>query len=276
MSDEPTFPPPPPPSNVPPPPSYPPPPAPSYSGGGGGGAPRVRIGEWFQESWAVVQPVWLECLLAGLVYSLVVAVATIACLLPGLIIAGPMIAGMFVYMAKRLLGQPAEIGDIFKGFRRFGPTATLGVIYVLIPMLVGAILFVPYFVGMAGMGSGDDAAGAAGGALGCFSCSLGMLFIVLYPLLVGTFCIFAFPLVLFRNQAPMDAIKASIAIVKPQFVNFLLLLLACMVVAAIASAVPLLSLGLSPLASMVVVGMMLLAYKDFVGLTADQLAPYGD
>jgi hypothetical protein len=261
---------------TPPPPPYAPPPPP----GTPPGPPTVRISDWLNQAWAIIQPYWLEYVLAILVAHLVIIGAEILCILPILIVGGPMMGGVFVYLAKRMLGLPVQISDVFKGFRRFVDTFILGLALILPPLVFVPLIFLPTI--LAAIGFGHSQAGEAlTQATGCVTVPLVILFMVVYPLLAGTYLVFALPLVLFRRMGAVEAIRQSIEIVKPQFTNFLLFLLADLVLLWAASFVgsALFCVGfllLSPLAASIVGTMQLLAYRDFVGLTPEDLAPYAD
>jgi len=245
--------------------------------------PQVRIGEWFNEAWKIIQPVWLEFVLAVLVYELVLGIAYFLCLVPAIILVGPLTGGLFVYCAKRLLKMPVEVGDIFKGFRRFGDTLVLSLVLFLIPIIFAAILILPGMVTSLGIGADSRAVQETAAALtsiaSCLGCVGIPLFLIVYPILVGTFFIFAFPLVMFEGRKATEALRESFALVKPKFGNFLALLLANWVIMLLASSVGSLllcigSLVLTPLAISVIVLMQLLAYRDFKGLKESDVAPF--
>ncbi|HEY3567863.1 MAG TPA: hypothetical protein VGP73_08010 [Thermoanaerobaculia bacterium] len=266
-----------PPVPPPPPPYVPPPPPPGLPPPG---PPTVRISEWLNQAWAVIQPYWLEYVLAILVAHLVILAAELMCILPILIVAGPMMGGVFVYLAKRMLGLPVQISDVFKGFRRFGDTFLLGLLLILPPLVFVPLIFLPTILAAVGFGN-TQAGEAITQATGCLTVPLVVLFLVVYPVVVGTYLVFALPLVLFRRMGALDAIRQSIEIVKPQFTNFLLFMLADLVLlwAASFAGSALFCIGfllLSPLAASLVGTMQLLAYRDFVGLTPEDLAPYAD
>jgi hypothetical protein len=241
-----------------------------------------RIGDWLNEAWRILQASWLEDILAVLVFHLVVVVGIFACLLPGIILAGPMLGGVHIYLAKRLLGMPAEVGDVFKGFRRFGATFLLGLILALPPILLFGLVAIPYIVARIGMEQGgpfSEVARAIAGISGCITCVGLPLFWLVYPVVVGTFVVFALPLILFRQMGAIDAIRQSIEIVKPQFAGFLVLLFVHILIVWVASAaggvlICVGSLVLSPLAVSLIYTMQLLAYREYVGLTPADLAPY--
>ncbi len=240
--------------------------------------PQVRIGDWFNEAWKRIQPVWLEYVLAGVVYVLVMMVAGL-CLIPVLIVGGPLTGGLYVYLAKRLLGQPAQVGDIFKGFRRFGDSTVLFLVVALIPALVLGLLMLTYVLPLLG---GLEPTGILATLLGLGACllwCLSFLFLLVYPVVAQTLLVFAMPLVMFRGMKAMDAIRTSMQMVRPQFLNFLLFTLAGFLLIGAAASVGslLLCIGyfiLTPLAIAVFGTMQLLAYRDFVGLTEQDLALY--
>jgi uncharacterized membrane protein len=265
---------------VPPPSAYAPPPPP----GTPPGAPGVRISEWLNHAWTLIQPYWLEYVLAILVAHLVILGSALLCLVPVLLVTGPMMGGILVYLAKRILGMPAQIPDIFKGFRRFADTTILGIALLLPPLLFAVLIFAPMIltaVGAGNEGPVGEAMAHATSCLGCLTMPLALLFGVVYPILTGTFLVFALPLVMFRGMGAMDAIRRSIEIVRPQAANFLIFALANMVLLMAANFVgsALFCVGaliLSPLAASLVGTMHLLAYREHVGLTPEDLAPYAD
>ncbi|GBC83912.1 hypothetical protein HRbin11_00330 [bacterium HR11] len=241
-------------------------------------SPQVRIGDWFNEAWKSIQPAWLEYVLAGVVYVLVMMIAGL-CLIPVLIVGGPLTGGLYVYLAKRLLGQPAQIGDIFKGFRRFGDSTVLFLAVALIPVLVFGLLMLTYILPLLGALEPTGILATLLSIGACFLWCLSFLFLIVYPVVAQTFLVFAMPLVMFRGMKAMDAIRTSIGMVRPQFLQFLLFTLAGFLLIGAAGSVGtlLLCVGyfiLAPLAMAVFYTMQLLAYRDFVGLTEQDLALY--
>jgi uncharacterized membrane protein len=260
---------------IPPSPSYLSPPASPLPA-----SPAVRIGDWLQEAWRILQPVWLESVGTILVMGLVLLVGYALCFLPGLVIVGPLIAGANIYFAKRLLGLPAALDDVFKGFRRFGDTFLVGLVLYLVPMLINLALAIPRILAAVGTdGDYDRAAGPllalTGGLAG-----LGYLFSLAYKILANTFLIFAMPLVLFRQMTAIDAMRRSVEWVKPQLPAFLVLLVVCHLVGMAGGfGFCLLCVGALvtiPLAWSLINLVQLQAYRELVGLTPADLAPYMD
>jgi uncharacterized membrane protein len=140
--------------------------------------PQVRIGEWFNEAWRVIRPVWLEYVLAVLVYYLLMVLAMGCLAVPALIVGGPLTGGLYVYLAKRLLGQPAEVGDIFKGFRRFGDTTVLFLAIQFAPILFIFFISVLWLLpSLLAERAGETGTALAGIGL-CTVCCAGFLFVL--------------------------------------------------------------------------------------------------
>jgi hypothetical protein len=227
----------------------------------------------------------LESAIAVLVAGLVVFFGYVLCILPGLVIIGPMLAGIQIYFAKRLLGLPAELGDVFKGFRRFVDTFLIGVVLFLVPALINGVLAIPRVLAVlaaSGMANSDmdRAAGPLLAVTGCAT-GLGYLIVLAYTILANAFLIFALPLVLFRGMTAVDAMRRSFELVRPQLLGFLVLLVVFWVIgiAGALSGVILLCVGLLvtvPLAHGLINLIQLRAYRDFVGLSESDLAPYAN
>ncbi|MFA6957779.1 MAG: hypothetical protein WC538_18080 [Thermoanaerobaculia bacterium] len=270
MTEMPPPPPPPPPYGGSFTPPTPPPPGPPPSAGG------VRIGDWFNEAFERIKPSWVEYFIAGIVVMLCMLVSAALCYIPYFIVGGPLLAGLIVFVAKKMLGMPAEVGDVFKGFRKFTDTMLLWLIMVGPPVLVMAIVYAGQFAAAMGLGKIGEMLGTIMGCVGCVGVPI---FGIIYPIVVGALLFFAFPLVLFRDMDAMSALKESMAKVKPNFMNFLLLWLACGALFLVAEIVGLILcligiLVTIPVAMCVVVMVQLEAYRDTYGLHPENLDQY--
>ncbi|HEV7516936.1 MAG TPA: hypothetical protein VGR07_11605, partial [Thermoanaerobaculia bacterium] len=166
---------------IPPPPSYLPPPSAPLPA-----SPAVRIGDWLQEAWRILQPVWLESVAAILVMILVMVLGYALCVLPALVIMGPLIAGANIYFAKRLLGLPAALGDIFMGFRRFADTFLVGLVIYLVPAVINIALAIPRILTALGThGDYERVAGPLMALTGCLA-GVGYLLSLAYMILANT------------------------------------------------------------------------------------------
>jgi len=244
--------------------------------------PRVEIGAWFSAAWAALAPAWLEVVLAVLVAEATLLLAALFCYVPVIVVSGPILGGIYIYLAKRLLGLPAQVGDVFLGFRHFGQTVLLSLAIFLVPVLAMGFLLLPAFLAL--LGWNPASAHAAEGAgivsgLGCLGCGAWLLLIAAYPVIVGTFAIFAYPLVLFRNMTAAQALRESFRRTRQHALNFFLLLLSTLLLLVLAEIVGTIlaclgALVTVPFATALVLTMHLLAFREFVGLTAADLEPY--
>jgi uncharacterized membrane protein len=103
---------------------------------------KAEPGRWMGEGWALVKADLGNYLLISLIFFLLNGVP---------LIQGALIAGFHIFTMKKLMGRPAEFGDLFKGFNFFIPTlvASLliglftlaGTILCIIPGLVVAAMY---------------------------------------------------------------------------------------------------------------------------------------
>lgn len=103
---------------------------------------KARSGHWIGEGWAVVTGDLGNYLLISLLFVLLSGVP---------LIGGALIAGFHIYTMKKLMGRPADVGALFKGFNFFIPTLVaslligvfvfIGTLACLIPGLVVAAMY---------------------------------------------------------------------------------------------------------------------------------------
>jgi uncharacterized membrane protein len=142
-----------------------------------------------------------------------------------LLIISPALIGGFMYAASELdKGNNIEIGYLFQGFRdkdRMNKLLVLGGIYLLVQILLMVVMLF-LFSGNAMMSAGEMsnvdpatmmAAGEAGNidpaAMMSSGMGLSMLLAILIGLTVMLGFIYATPLVMLGNMAPVESIKAS-------------------------------------------------------------------
>ncbi|MCG8463199.1 MAG: hypothetical protein MI919_43515, partial [Holophagales bacterium] len=183
-----------------------------------------------------------------------------------------------------------DLNEIPAGFSRFADTLLISLLVLLVPVLVVSVLWLPAILGQLGLAglvgmAGESSEGAAGlfGALSglgfVLSCLVSLVVLIVFPVFVGTFLVFAFPLVMFRGHSAVGAIRASIAAVKPRFLGFLGLMVGAWVLMVLASSIGSLAGGIgaivtTPLALGFITTVQLLAFRDFFGLEAGDLDPY--
>jgi uncharacterized membrane protein len=121
----------------------------SLEGAGGAASPKAdtaargvthaQTGEWISAGWALVQRDLFLWVIIALIYLLL-------CSAVPLILQGALTAGLHYAFLKRLLGQPIEFGDMFKGFGFFLATL-LAILLIGIFTALGALAcIIPAFV----------------------------------------------------------------------------------------------------------------------------------
>ena len=105
---------------------------------------QVQSGHWISEGWALVTADLGNYVLLALVFCVLSSAVPV-------ILQGPMIAGMHIFIMKKLLGRRAEFADLFLGFNYFVPTlvaslvialfVSIGTVLCIIPGLVAAAMY---------------------------------------------------------------------------------------------------------------------------------------
>ncbi|HTQ80022.1 MAG TPA: hypothetical protein VMM92_08500 [Thermoanaerobaculia bacterium] len=239
--------------------------------------PTIRISDWLSNGWQVLQPFWVQAVLTLWVMFLARLLGTLLCLLPGLVIAGPLIAGVQIHLAKRLLGLPASLDDLFLGFRRFADTFLIGLVLYLVPVLISFGAAAPRLI--ASLVTGGEASHDAGlFAVTTLLSAAASLVSLAYLVFANTALIFALPLVVFRQMKAVDAMRQSFELVKPQILGFLFLFVILYLVGMAGFFAGLIVcigwLVTAPLAAALIYLVQLQAFREFVGLSESDLAPY--
>ena len=161
-------------------------------------------------------------------FMLITLVVVILSSVVPIILQGPMLIGMHIVCWRVLLGGRADVGDLFKGFNFFVPS-------LVATILIGIFSF-----------------------LGLFACLVGAL-------VVAAMFQFTYLFIVDRNMDFWPAMQASHAVVKKDYVGFLIFLLALIginILGALACGVGL--LVTVPLHYLAVTA----AYKDLVGFAS--------
>jgi hypothetical protein len=109
---------------------------------------KAEPGRWIGEGWTMVKADIGTYMLMAFLLSILSAMVPI-------IIQGPLLVGFHLYCMKKIMGRPAELGDLFKGFNFFVPSlvasllislfASIGFLLCIIPgLVVGAIFKFTY------------------------------------------------------------------------------------------------------------------------------------
>lgn len=183
---------------------------------------RVDVGRCINRGWEVVK--------ANLGISIGTTLLVLICMqapsiIPfigaciGLVFNGPLMGGLYLFFLKLIRGEPAEVGDGFAGFKRFGPLAG---VFILMMVLIYLPL-IPCGAYALATGQFDrnfpDAITIILGVVGF----VGIVYL-------GLSFIFAIPLVMDLELNPWQALQVSRRVVTQKWFSFLLLAIACGVV----------------------------------------------
>ena len=161
----------------------------------------------------VISPV--ECLKEGwqLIkdqYWLFLGITLVAMLVGGavpVVLIGPMMCGLYLCLFAKMRNEPVEFGMLFKGFDYFVQglvAAAIQTVPVLLIMAIGVVIFAVFVMFGAAAGSGDAMpfVFSIGGAVFGLVASIASL-------IIHTFFLFAYPLIVDRNLSGSEAIKLS-------------------------------------------------------------------
>ncbi len=141
---------------------------------------EVHAGKWISEAWEMVIADlgnYVGLALLFMILSMAVPV----------ILQGPMIAGFHIYTMKKLMGQRAELADLFTGFNYFVPTLVASI-------LIGVFVFA------------------------------GTLLCIIPGLVVAAMYKFTYLFIVDKRMDFWPAMQASHAVVKHDYVGFTLFL----------------------------------------------------
>jgi len=156
----------------------------------------IRIGDWISKAWEI----FTKSVGVHIVLALIVGLGS---LLTIGILAGPLACG-WLYIILRQLREPdykPEIGDIGKGFEVFGQAFVAHLLVAAALVVLWIVMFVLSFVPLVGS-------------------LLGFVVVLAGALLVSTVVLFVDLLIIDRRMEAVEAIKASIEKVKPEFWGF--------------------------------------------------------
>ncbi|ABE52171.1 glycerophosphoryl diester phosphodiesterase membrane domain-containing protein [Methanococcoides burtonii] len=147
----------------------------------------------------------------------------------------PLFYGLTYMAVKGLRGEKVEINDVFEGFNRFVKSWVL--------LLVSVILI-----------------------------GIGYMLLVLPGLILSILLIYSFPLLVIKDYGAMDAIKESIDISKPNFVDSLVLFIIVAIISAIGGITYIVSLVTIPIITLALVA----AAESYLGSEDNYTAEYTD
>jgi len=210
-----------------------------------GGAPEPRAVDagrginWWTDGWALFTRNAGMWIVLGLVL-LVILIALSVIPLLGALVASlllPVFAGGWMLAARKVeAGGALEVGDLFAGFKdKLTPLLVLGALLLVGTAVIAAVVGALGFGAAMGVVAGGAQQSAAGMMAAMGAGMLALLVGLALSLLVAMAIWFAPALVVFRNVAPVDALKASFAASLKNIVPFLLYSVIYFVAAIVAS-----------------------------------------
>jgi uncharacterized membrane protein len=106
---------------------------------------EVKLSAWFSEAMQLTLDNIGPHLLIGLIL-LVIGYVLSFTFIGILLLQVPLLCGMFCYAKKRMLRQPAEIGDLFRGFDVFVPALIASLIVTVVIVGVSVVVAIPSFI----------------------------------------------------------------------------------------------------------------------------------
>lgn len=186
----------------------------------------VRISEWLSEGWALVKDDIVTFAVAALLAGVIGAVTAGICM-------APLMVGLYMMAFAKMKGEPVAIGDVFKGFQKFGPAFVASLLIVIAAGVVGVVLNLIPVVG-------QIAASLLGFAVGA-----------------ATF--YTMQLIAVSDISPVEAIQQSFEKVKDNFLMYCLAAFLFGLVNSVGAAI----CGIGALVTMPIVVMAgALAYRD--------------
>jgi hypothetical protein len=112
------------------------------------GGYQINAGDVVSRAWATVRANFWPCVgVTLLAYLVMVLAQQIPCLgvLAPFLVTGPILGGLCLYFLRQLRGQPAVVGDAFRGFNKpqFGRLALVGTVQTLIVLTLMLVLIGP-------------------------------------------------------------------------------------------------------------------------------------
>lgn len=179
---------------------------------------------WWTESWPMFTKnagLWIVLGLIMLVIFVVLGFIPVLGGIASALLAPVFVGGWLLTARKAEAGGAIEVGDLFQCFKgdKLVPLIVLGAVLLgvsIVAFLVISMLGVGAFMGMGG------ASGSAGMATAMGAGFIGLLLMLALGFLIAMAFWFAPGLVVFRNVAPIDALKASFSASLKNIVPFLL------------------------------------------------------
>ena len=104
----------------------------------------VKLGDWLSEGWGLIKDDIVTFAVAALLAGLIGGVTIGIC-------APAMMVGLYMMVNSRMRGEPVEIGDVFKGFQKFGPAFVAALLIGIASFAIGFLAgYIPVVGGIIG------------------------------------------------------------------------------------------------------------------------------
>lgn len=180
---------------------------------------------WLSEGWRLFKlnpGMWIALIIVYLVVMIVLGIIPILGGLALALITPALMTGM-MHAARELdQGRDISIETLFAPLtdaRKRGPMLTLGALYIAVGVVLVILIFImggSALIGGALMGGHAGAGMAAAGGMG-----LSMIIGLVAGFLIGMAFVYAGPLVMFQDVAPVEAIKGSFSACLQNIVPFI-------------------------------------------------------
>ncbi len=108
--------------------------------------PKVDMGRCLSEGWRLYRAAWLTWSLATLIVLIVASIGAMLFVVPALIVAPPLVAGMYHMAFQQMRGETPQVSDIFWGFSRMMDSVLLIFVVALLSSLGSMLCIVPGLV----------------------------------------------------------------------------------------------------------------------------------
>ncbi len=199
-----------------------------------------RATNWWREAWALFTKNAGMWIVLGLILLVIFIVLSVIPFLGGLVasLLMPVFVGSWMTAARKAeAGGALDVNDLFTAFKgdKLTPLIVLGALLLAATLVISVVAVALGFGAVMGMMVGGHSSGAAGMMAAAGAGMLALLVCLAFGLVVAMAFWFAPALVVFRNVAPVDALKASFAACLKNIVPFLVYGLIYIVAAIVAS-----------------------------------------
>jgi hypothetical protein len=158
----------------------------------------IRPVECYKEGWEMIKDQ----------YWLMFAVTLVGMLIAGIIpiiIAGPMMCGIYLCFFDKYEGKQVDFNRLFNGFQFFAPSLVVMLIIVVPTMIVIFMIYVPFILAaLSGRRMSDEELWAMLGGVLVFE-----LFFAFIMVCIHTLMMFALPLIADKNMGAWESIMTS-------------------------------------------------------------------